>query len=235
MDAPKGNQYTTCWPLNGFLTHKMFNLHIWSRNGFQAKMLRITVRKIHIWQTNGTLCFPLRPCIFYLMPGFPPDPIFFTTTSVSTSPCVFHRTPCVPHPVFSHTPGPRTLGPQPDIFHLARLKFLFSGCCMWIKKKNLITWLQTSLLHSLQHSFCKLLKNREFRAIINCLFCFDNVCFVTSMACHEKFKSMRSLLEQVTSTNNKCFKKLIVKSFLSQDEVSLSVGLGLHLCFSLFH
>ena len=59
------------------------------------------------------LCFALRPRVFHW------DPVF------STRPRVFHQTPCFPHPVFStrprvfHTPGPRTPGPRPRVFHLA--------------------------------------------------------------------------------------------------------------------
>ena len=56
------------------------------------------------------LCFALRPRVFHWdpvfsteTPCFPPDPVFFTR------PRVFH------------TPGPRTPGPRPRVFHLAIL------------------------------------------------------------------------------------------------------------------
>lgn len=113
------------------------------------------------------------PCVFHL------DPVFSTwcwvfhqtpyfspelTCSVSTSPCVFHQTPCIPHPVISHPPGPRSLGPHTDIFHQALLKFLFSGCCMWIKKKT--DHMMTNI-SSPQFAAQLLLKNREFRAIVS--------------------------------------------------------------------
>ena len=45
--------------------------------------------------------FSTRPRVFHQTPCFPPDPMF------STRPRVFH------------TPGPRTPGPRPRVFHLA--------------------------------------------------------------------------------------------------------------------
>ena len=80
IDAPKENQCTTRWLLNGFLSHEMFNLLFWSRNAFQAEMLNwyssqfkltkfwlfILVRKIHI------LAKKMIPRVFHL------DPVFST-------------------------------------------------------------------------------------------------------------------------------------------------------------
>lgn len=112
-------------------------------------------RVFHLDPVFSTWCW-----VFHQTPYFSPE----LTCSVSTSPCVFHQTPCIPHPVISHPPGPRSLGPHTDIFHQALLKFLFSGCCMWIKKKT--DHMMTNI-SSPQFAAQLLLKNREFRAIVS--------------------------------------------------------------------
>ena len=65
-------------------------------------------------------CFALRPRVFHWDPCFPPDPVF------STTPRVFH------------TPGPRTPGPRPRVFHLANHAGKFPHKYTRVAKKTIL-------------------------------------------------------------------------------------------------
>ena len=100
IDAPKKNQCTTCWLLNGFISHKMFNLH--KREDYTSEE--------NTWQK-------MVPCVFFFSLTCKPH-VFHWDPMFSTRPYVFHYTPCFPpdsmfstphilsHPVFSTPWGP---------------------------------------------------------------------------------------------------------------------------------
>ena len=114
----KENHCTARWLLNGFLSTKCL------RNAFHAVIfivilkirLLILERKIHI------LAKQRFPRVFHS------DPVF------STKPCVFHQTPCFPHPAFStlRDPEPRTTGHRPRVFHLAVWQEILTLALSWL-------------------------------------------------------------------------------------------------------
>ena len=108
IDAPKKNQGTTCWLLNGFTSHKMFNLH---------KCKDYTSEE-NTWQK-------MVPCVFFFSLTCKPH-VFHWDPMFSTRPHVFHQTPCFPHRIFYHIlcfphPGAQYKVPHFPPTHFKRL------------------------------------------------------------------------------------------------------------------
>ena len=109
IDAPRENQCSTRWLLNGFLSHGMLKSAFIIENAFPCRIAELifiayslVVRKIHIMPKKLVPCvfhvdhvFSTTPRVFHQTPCFPPDPVF------STRPRIFHQTPCFPPSPFS--------------------------------------------------------------------------------------------------------------------------------------